>query len=69
MLWCIGGMFTSVSSGLWTSVMCSRAEIQVHRICFALSLFHVILSASLIGVKDTRDKRAALQNGYVLFAG
>jgi hypothetical protein len=27
----------------------------------------LILSASLIGVKDTRDKRAALQNGSVLF--
>lgn len=36
---------------------------QVHRICFALALFHLILSAALIGVKDTRDKRAALQNG------
>lgn len=36
---------------------------QVHRICFALTLFHTILSLSLIGVKDTRDKRAAVQNG------
>ncbi|KAH8118099.1 TMS membrane protein/tumor differentially expressed protein [Phellopilus nigrolimitatus] len=40
------------------------AGFQVHRICFALSLFHVLLGASLIGVKDTRDKRAALQNGW-----
>lgn len=39
---------------------------QVHRICFALSLFHAILSLSLIGVKDTRDKRAAIQNGLEL---
>lgn len=39
---------------------------QVHRICFALSLFHLIIGALLIGVKDTRDKRAAIQNGYVL---
>lgn len=36
---------------------------QVHRVCFALVLFHVILSISLIGVRDTRDKRAAIQNG------
>ncbi|KAJ7052495.1 serine incorporator/TMS membrane protein [Mycena amicta] len=36
----------------------------VHRICFALTLFHTILSLSLIGVKDTRDKRAAIQNGW-----
>ena len=39
--------------------------LAVHRVCFALSLFHAILSASLIGIRDTRDKRAALQNGYV----
>ncbi|TDL25577.1 TMS membrane protein/tumor differentially expressed protein [Rickenella mellea] len=38
--------------------------LAVHRICFALSLFHVILSMALIGVKDTRDKRAAIQNGW-----
>lgn len=38
--------------------------LAVHRICFALSLFHAILSVGLIGVKDTRDKRAAIQNGW-----
>ncbi|KAF8666807.1 TMS membrane protein tumor differentially expressed protein [Rhizoctonia solani] len=38
--------------------------LAVHRICFALCLFHGLLSASLIGVKDTRDKRAAIQNGW-----
>lgn len=38
--------------------------LAVHRICFALSLFHAILSAGLIGVRDTRDKRAAIQNGF-----
>jgi len=38
--------------------------LAVHRICFALCLFHAILGLSLIGVKDTRDKRAALQNGW-----
>lgn len=36
---------------------------QVHRVCFALTLFHIILSVSLFGVRDTRDKRAAIQNG------
>ncbi|OAX30973.1 hypothetical protein K503DRAFT_728112 [Rhizopogon vinicolor AM-OR11-026] len=35
-------------------------------ICFALSLFHAILSVSLIGVKESRDKRAAIQNGLPL---
>ncbi|KAH7919513.1 TMS membrane protein/tumor differentially expressed protein [Leucogyrophana mollusca] len=38
--------------------------LAVHRICFALSLFHAILSASLIGVKESRDKRASIQNGW-----
>ncbi|OBZ72638.1 Membrane protein TMS1 [Grifola frondosa] len=38
--------------------------LAVHRICFALALFHAILSASLIGVKDTKDNRAAIQNGW-----
>jgi len=37
--------------------------LAVHRVCFALTLFHAILSTSLIGVQDTRDKRAAIQNG------
>ncbi|KAF7316987.1 hypothetical protein HMN09_00433100 [Mycena chlorophos] len=38
--------------------------LAVHRICFALTLFHTLLSLALIGVKDTRDKRAAIQNGW-----
>ncbi|KAG2341376.1 TMS membrane protein/tumor differentially expressed protein [Suillus weaverae] len=38
--------------------------LAVHRICFALSIFHAILSLSLIGVQESRDKRAAIQNGW-----
>ncbi|TFK21187.1 TMS membrane protein/tumor differentially expressed protein [Coprinopsis marcescibilis] len=38
--------------------------LAVHRICFALSLFHLILSAFLIGVKNTKEKRAEIQNGW-----
>ncbi|CAO3600356.1 unnamed protein product [Absidia cylindrospora] len=38
--------------------------IAVHRVCFALVLFHSILGALLIGVHDSRQKRAALQNGW-----
>ncbi|KAH7884631.1 serine incorporator/TMS membrane protein [Phlebopus sp. FC_14] len=38
--------------------------LAVHRICFALSLFHAILSLALINVKESRDKRAAVQNGW-----
>ncbi|ORZ24404.1 serine incorporator/TMS membrane protein [Absidia repens] len=38
--------------------------IAVHRVCFALVLFHSILGVLLIGVHDSRQKRAALQNGW-----
>ncbi|KAI6102181.1 serine incorporator/TMS membrane protein [Pisolithus sp. B1] len=38
--------------------------LAVHRICFALTLFHAILSVCLVGVNDSRDKRAAIQNGW-----
>ncbi|GAA99409.1 uncharacterized protein L969DRAFT_86656 [Mixia osmundae IAM 14324] len=38
--------------------------LAVHRICFALSVFHMVLGALLVGVKDTRVKRAAIQNGW-----
>ncbi|KIY44116.1 TMS membrane protein/tumor differentially expressed protein [Fistulina hepatica ATCC 64428] len=38
--------------------------LAVHRICFALTLLHALLGLSLIGVQDTRDKRAAIQNGW-----
>ncbi|PWA01482.1 hypothetical protein BB558_002427 [Smittium angustum] len=42
----------------------------VHRVCFAQSLWHAILAASLYGIDDSRDKRAKIQNslwGYKFF--
>lgn len=36
----------------------------VHRICFALTMFHAFLAISLFGIENTRNKRAALQNGW-----
>ncbi|RUP49136.1 serine incorporator-domain-containing protein [Jimgerdemannia flammicorona] len=38
--------------------------IAVHRVCFALVLFHTILGLLLLGVNDSRDKRASIQNGW-----
>ncbi|KXG48357.1 TMS membrane protein/tumor differentially expressed protein [Penicillium griseofulvum] len=38
--------------------------VAVHRINFALGLFHLILALLLLGVKNSKDTRAALQNGY-----
>ncbi|KAK9727871.1 Membrane protein tms1 [Basidiobolus ranarum] len=36
----------------------------VHRICFALALFHFILSALVWNVNDSREPRASIQNGW-----
>lgn len=36
----------------------------VHRITFALVLFHLLLAALLVDVSDTRAPRAAIQNGW-----
>lgn len=36
----------------------------VHRVNFALGLLHFLLAVLLIGVNNSRDKRAALQNGF-----
>lgn len=38
--------------------------VAVHRINFALGLFHLILAFMLLGVRSTRNGRAALQNGF-----
>ncbi|KAF9289551.1 hypothetical protein BGZ68_009133 [Mortierella alpina] len=39
-------------------------NLGVQRVGFALALFHCILGALLIGVHDSRSKRAAIQNGW-----
>ena len=38
--------------------------VAVQRVNFALGLFHFILAVLLLGVKTSKDGRAALQNGY-----
>lgn len=38
--------------------------VAVQRVNFALGLFHFFLALLLLGVKTSRDGRAALQNGY-----
>lgn len=38
--------------------------VAVHRINFALGLFHIVLAISLLGVRSSKDQRAGLQNGY-----
>jgi len=36
----------------------------VHRVNFALGLFHAILAVLLLGVNSSKDKRAPIQNGF-----
>lgn len=38
--------------------------LAVHRINFALGLFHLIFAGLLVGVTSSKDPRAALQNGF-----
>lgn len=39
--------------------------VAVHRINFALAVFHGILAIFLLGVRNTRNARAGIQNGWV----
>ncbi|WVN89942.1 uncharacterized protein L203_105172 [Cryptococcus depauperatus CBS 7841] len=52
----------------WIKMDCSGGKcyglLAVHRFCFALALFHLLLSTMLIGVRSTKTKRAAIQNGW-----
>ncbi|CEJ00743.1 hypothetical protein RMCBS344292_14792 [Rhizopus microsporus] len=38
--------------------------IAVHRICFALVLFHALLGLLLLGVRNSRQPRSSIQNGW-----
>ncbi|POW09025.1 hypothetical protein PSTT_07126 [Puccinia striiformis] len=38
--------------------------LAVHRICFALTLFHGMLAILLLRVRNTRQKMAVMQNGW-----
>ncbi len=38
--------------------------VAVHRINFALGMFHLLLSILLLGVRSSKDKRAGFQNGF-----
>ncbi|OCF35200.1 membrane protein [Kwoniella heveanensis BCC8398] len=52
----------------WIKMDCSGGKcyglLAVHRFCFALALFHLLLSSVLVGVRSTKTKRAAIQNGW-----
>ncbi|KAJ1961082.1 Membrane protein tms1 [Dispira parvispora] len=56
--WTHGYLYLNCPSGKCYGIL------AVHRWCFALSIFHVILGALLIGVDHSKHPRAALQNGW-----
>ncbi|EEU34394.1 uncharacterized protein NECHADRAFT_50473 [Fusarium vanettenii 77-13-4] len=52
----------------WVTINCPTGACHgwfaVHRINFALGLFHLILAGLLFGVATSRSPRASIQNGY-----
>lgn len=52
----------------YVKINCPTGEcygwLSVHRINFALGLFHLIFAGLLVGVTSSKQPRAALQNGY-----
>ncbi|KAF4340365.1 TMS1 [Fusarium beomiforme] len=52
----------------YVTINCPTGECHgwfaVHRINFALGLFHLILAGLLFGVANSKNPRAAIQNGY-----
>lgn len=55
-------------SVIWPSKTCTATHecgwFTVHRLNFALGSLHLLLAASLVGVKSTKNPRAALQNSW-----
>lgn len=53
----------------YTTITCGEGRacygfVAVQRINFALGLFHFLLALMLIGVRNTRDNRSSIQNGF-----
>ncbi|KAG8419217.1 Membrane protein tms1 [Metarhizium acridum] len=52
----------------YVKINCPNGEcygwLAVHRINFALGLFHIVLAGMLFGVTSSKHPRAAIQNGY-----
>ncbi|KAL0093796.1 serine incorporator/TMS membrane protein [Phycomyces blakesleeanus] len=37
--------------------------VAAHKVCFAIVIFHMLLGLLVLGVRDSREKRAVIQNG------
>ncbi|KAI7831035.1 serine incorporator/TMS membrane protein [Kickxella alabastrina] len=47
----------------WGFISLCYGTLAVHRMCFSLSLWHLVLGLLTMGVQDSRHPRAKLQNG------
>lgn len=71
----ITGKFVNNISGV--SIDCKNAVgyMAVYRICFAMFVFFTLMAFIMMGVKDSRDRRTPIQNGFwglkylIVFAG
>ena len=54
------------TSGSTTSQMCQNSVgyLSIYRVLFAQTIFFLIFSVIMIGVKSSKDGRASIQNGY-----
>jgi len=66
-----GGFLDSITNPIGSqiddfTVDCSQAVgyLAVYRLCFVVTLFFVLMSVLMIGVKTSNDPRAGIQNGF-----
>ncbi|KAL2024004.1 hypothetical protein VTK56DRAFT_239 [Thermocarpiscus australiensis] len=52
----------------YVKITCGKGDcygwLAVHRINFALGMFHLVLAVLMLGVRSSKNPRAAIQNGY-----
>lgn len=61
-----GNLVNNISG---VAIDCKNAVgyMAVYRICFAMFMFFVLMAFIMMGVKNSRDGRASIQNGCLIF--
>lgn len=62
-----GGLGEIVGLGIG-KVPCSEivGYLAVYRVCFAMTIFFAVMAGLMIGVRNSKDPRAGIQNGFWL---